>query len=651
MATLNIRGFGGMRPIAASRLLPDFMAEDTANAYMESGSLRPLPAPEITYTFEGQDVPKAARLAFRDGTYSWVPLTNIGSDIVKAPITNDAFDRFYKLDPPGTPLRFNTKARILAGSPWYLLGLPAPANTPTITVTGGSGSITETRAYVFTYIDEFGQEGPPSPPVVASGLNNATWTVGNLNTTVPSSSERPTVSKKIYRTVVSASGVGTYFFVATVSLATSSYADTRLGSEIALGPTLETTSSYAPPAALDGIVSMPGGFLVGWQGRDLYFSQPYKPWAWPAEFDFTLEYNAIGCGVFGQTLVVATAGVPYAATGNTPASVTPQKLAGFFPCASKQSVVSGQQGVYYTSANGLISVAGSGATNLTTSLVERTDWSARYANGVIGAAVYGTNIFALQDNTQGWLISVAEERLAFRRLQGFTGIDTVWNDPFSGDVLMTRSSAAGTDVLRWNTAGNSPQAYAWRSKEFYLPQPQNFGVLLVQGEGAPIGLSPQGATSETSPPPTGAPMSPDLSANTADTATPAQKHARIGKTSVIGYTGIGATGAYLNETPGAGTLPTGLEGNEFFSPWPYWPAMNGDLGYDPDGVLVIPPGSVGVVRVYANRVIVYQEALRVNAPVALPSGFRADIWQVQVTANVTIHSIQLATTQRELQSV
>ena len=48
----------------------------------------------------------------------------------------------------------------------YRLGVPAPDGAPTVAVsgTGNEGAIDITTAYVYTFVTEFGEEGPPSPP-------------------------------------------------------------------------------------------------------------------------------------------------------------------------------------------------------------------------------------------------------------------------------------------------------------------------------------------------------------------------------------------------------------------------------------------------------------------------------------------------------
>lgn len=112
---------GGMRPQVDQRMLPDQLASYCANAHVRSGALRPFSLPTDVFRWDGVLYPTARRLRFDNGTFAWYPLSNVASTIIKAPLVNDAFERFYILDPPGTPLRFNTRVRILAGQPAFTM--------------------------------------------------------------------------------------------------------------------------------------------------------------------------------------------------------------------------------------------------------------------------------------------------------------------------------------------------------------------------------------------------------------------------------------------------------------------------------------------------------------------------------------------------
>jgi hypothetical protein len=60
----------------------------------------------------------------------------------------------------------------------------------------------------------------------------------------------------------------------------------------------------------------------------------------------------------------------------------------------------------------------------------------------------------------------------------------------------------------------------------------------------------------------------------------------------------------------------------------------------------------GIVRVYADGQLVLARELRSSGELwRLPSGYKAEFWQVQVEARIIVNSIEMATSSKELSSV
>lgn len=73
---------------------------------------------------------------------------------------------------------------------------------------------------------------------------------------------------------------------------------------------------------------------------------------------------------------------------------------------------------------------------------------------------------------------------------------------------------------------------------------------------------------------------------------------------------------------------------------------------NPYGAGVLPVGEHVRFRVYASRVLVYDQVVPVNGgPVRLPAGFKADIWQFEILARAPVYSLQVASTIKELKRV
>ena len=114
--------------------------------------------------------------------------------------------------------------------------------------------------------------------------------------------------KRIYRVATGTSG-SSYLRVGEVALTTRNFVDSKQTAE--LSESLLTLDWDPPPADLDGLISLPNGVLAGFAGRDVYFSEPYQPHAWPTDYIQTVDFDIVGIGNFGTNIVVGTKGRPY----------------------------------------------------------------------------------------------------------------------------------------------------------------------------------------------------------------------------------------------------------------------------------------------------------------------------------------------------
>ena len=190
MTAINIKAFRGTIPRIGSRLLQPNQASIADNCKLTSGNLEPLKGLQLTHTSQLADIQTA---------YYWRAIINSrvednwlvwGSDvdIVKSLIPNDPEQRIYFSSDAFEP-RMTTFTRAINTQPyptaWYALGVAAPSTAPTVTPTGGSGTL-ESRAYAYTYVTALGEESPPSPPsTVTDGYPDATWALSDLQAAPP----------------------------------------------------------------------------------------------------------------------------------------------------------------------------------------------------------------------------------------------------------------------------------------------------------------------------------------------------------------------------------------------------------------------------------------------------------------------------------
>lgn len=109
------------------------------------------------------------------GDSAWMEFDDPYTDVMRSPVVDDQFDRYYFAS-PSLPPQYNTRDRILNGdSPW-LLGVPAPGCAPGVEVEGGGNTdtigvtLTNTQAslptdgnYIYLY---------PVTPVGAVQIND-----------------------------------------------------------------------------------------------------------------------------------------------------------------------------------------------------------------------------------------------------------------------------------------------------------------------------------------------------------------------------------------------------------------------------------------------------------------------------------------------
>jgi hypothetical protein len=478
MGSVKLQNFGGMLPVQDERILPENMAAKADGVWLYSGALKGLNPSTLLRTLAGGTavnnawhIPNLPGLPA--GANEWVETNNINSDLIKAPVISDQFYRYYLFNSTSAPT-YNTLARIRTGAPWYTLGIPTPSTAPTVTPVGGTGTAL-VRAYLYTWLSAYSEEGAPSPATLATGhINTTSWTIGITPPGGTDTTGRNLTTTRIYRTVTGTNGVASFFFVADVPINTTSYSDTLADTRITGGTQLPTTIYSPPPTNLQGAVAMPNGMLAGWTGNDIWFSEPFLPHAWPAEYTVSVEYPVIGLGVIGTSLVVCTEGYPQVATGNHPSVMSFSKIDINEPCASRKSIVSTIEGVYYVSPNGLIRANPYQVANITRPVCDKQTWQ-NLLDPPNTRSVWwndGYIVFSVPPSakTQGVFIDPTEQRISFLTYNPTLSVRNIQDDLFSPKTLFL----SGNGVYDWDSVGATPmQSYIWKSKKFQLPFEDN----------------------------------------------------------------------------------------------------------------------------------------------------------------------------------
>lgn len=623
MVALRLENFGGMVPLLSRRLLPENMAAYVANAYLRGGEVRGLREPTLIHSFAAG--PPHYEKAYRVPDPAaptvpvWVPFLSRNADFFPNPLVNDAFNRYLWVDEngPGSAKfpRQNSLARIKNADPSVILGVPAPAAAMTVTPSGGAGPAI-TRAYVYTYVNLFGEEGPPSPAATASGNIDGTWAITDL-VDPAFATDRGITKLRIYRTITGQSGATTFFRVVEQDVGDDTYNDTGTDASVAtLGLLLESTS-WEPPLAMEGIIELPNGFFAGWSGKNIYFSEPYRPWAWPPEYTLSSAYPILDCGVVGQTLIALTNTAPVLVTGIHPAGMTVSKTSYIEPCVNPNSIAQAPEGVYFASQNGLMLISAQGLVPITRDVINRDEWNNKFVPAINTAVAFDSQYIAHGLTGTGFVFDPRGIQNGIINLVNFEPLKAIWSDPWTAEAHLM----VGNDVYEWSKTDAPFVTATWLSKEFQFAPPINLGAVMLS-------IDPRFITGQES---TGV-----VAENPSVVGSP-----WLDQMDLINYNII--NGAVINDAPEDGDIPPG---NPDLDPWPFWYGVLG-FGLEPP----LPPGAVCELTVFADARLVFRELVANGVPYRLPSGYKAETWQFQVRSRVPVMNIQVAETQKELRRV
>lgn len=349
-----------------------------------------------------------------------------------------------------------------------------------VSVSNDVSTDSETRAYTYTYVSAFGEEGPPSPPSsLLTVIGTGDVSVGNLSQ-IPGGSYNIT-AKRIYRS----STVGSqaqYQFVAEVPVATSSYTDSKTQSD--LGEVLPSQDWLPPPSGLKGLKMMANGAAVAFKDNTLYLSEPNLPHAWPHKYP--VDFQIVGVSPFRQSVAVLTTGYPFLASGADPSAMSLERLEFPHACLSKQSIVDTGDGCLYAGADGVVSIGAGGMKIVSDQLFTREQWQ-KLNPSTMRAFFHDSRYHVLyqnRDNVRGMLIfdfSGQGAMLTTSNINFNADISAGYSDPRTDTLYF----AQGGFITRYN-ASSEPLSMTWRTGVFRLVKPVNFSYASVRAQAYPV---------------------------------------------------------------------------------------------------------------------------------------------------------------------
>jgi hypothetical protein len=361
----------------------------------------------------------------------------------------------------------------------------APTFKPfTVTVTidlAWAQTETTNAVYCITYVDDWGQEGPPSAASDQLEIKPGQ----KVSLVLPTRPSGYNLAKtRIYRSAVTSSTEETkYYYVGEAT--TTPFSDTKR--DLDLGEVMPETTN--PPgfddpnlAAADdpndtigcyGLVSLPYGSLAAFYKKEIYFSEPYLPYSWPTKYRLTIDTDIVGLAVSGNDLVVLTKGHPYLISGYTPSNLSQTRLMINQSCVSKQGICNVGNVIVYPSPDGLVMISGGQARLGTDKYFTREDWQATTPTTMKAASQDGS-VYAFTD-AGAWVFDFDE---------GVAAVTTLTESAYAlfadiEDDLLYLATSSGVCGLG---AGTSYRVMRWRSKMFAQDRVAVWRVLRIRGE-------------------------------------------------------------------------------------------------------------------------------------------------------------------------
>lgn len=480
MVAIVIQDFGGRMPRRNPRLLPDNYSQVAENVKLIYGDLRGYNDFRLIYEFPTSTFPR--RVWHIKNTAqtldAWYGSPDPTAVLLKSPLINDAYDRYY-LFQPGQPPRVNTFARISSGLAFYNLSFPQPTIAPTLVQTGGASSNRLTRVYVYTFVTEWGEESRISPTTSINVREDVTSVDVECTTGSPVVDGRDFEFVRIYRTVTGQAGAQ-FYWVADVPwvIGSVTYVDTRKDTQIVAGSTLSASQNDPPVSGLRGARVLGNGALVAFKGRDIHFSVPYLPHAWPEDWRLSLPDVIVGLEVMGENIMVLTTGSPVIVYGTYPDNMGIQKFGFPDPCVGYGTIVAAPEGVYFAAHSGLKLMTPTGVEAVTDQIISRNDWVLDYADPSTRAERLTSRYIASKNDTKGYIIDGLEARIALTDLVGWVTVGDINIDTYTGDVL----AISGDAVYSWDDPEEIEADYRWKSKKFVLQKPASMAALMLHIE-------------------------------------------------------------------------------------------------------------------------------------------------------------------------
>lgn len=182
---LVLSGFAGTVPRLDRRTIDPRQAQIAMNCVLTSGALQPTRLPKRVSATLVQDAMSVFRMV-SGADERWLSWDR-DVDVERGPVAGDTEQRIYWTG-DGEPRCSNYATATASSEPYpngcFVLGVWAPTAAPSVAYSGTTGTAVD-RAFVYTFVNAWGEESAPSPASsVVSGGNSGSgqWDLTSLQT-------------------------------------------------------------------------------------------------------------------------------------------------------------------------------------------------------------------------------------------------------------------------------------------------------------------------------------------------------------------------------------------------------------------------------------------------------------------------------------
>ena len=460
-----ITQFGGIIPRTPEHSLAVTQATLALNVNLRRGQLEPW-----RELCKYKDVPSTAVSLYMYGhcLYTW-------DSVVSVAELSPEWQRLYitgNSDSPQVMVRGSC-----CGMTYYRLGVPTPPVPPHASAQEMCGRASDTRSYVYTWVNQWGEESAPSP------ASNLVMVADGTSVSVTGISLPPDgygiVSANLYRSSTGFRPVDgktqtpltDYLFVATIYFPSVSYTDTVLTKK--LGMPLDTMDVTPPPDRLQNITAVEGVIrLAGSVANRVYLSENFQPYNWPVKYELTLDSSIIHMKCLDQKLYVTTSTTPYIIdvsscddTKCTPVTDIGRPLPDI-SCGHYNSAIITPFGLIYSSDPGVILIDPSARWHILTSKWLTAEQWHQLAPETARFEYWNGYLFIVTDETS-FILDIDGDPYGDVRgmeLSNISDAPVAMQATNTGQLMFLQDSA----VWFWDKS-DTFRPFEWKSRELYSP--------------------------------------------------------------------------------------------------------------------------------------------------------------------------------------